>query len=100
MRQSLHSLHANAYELIAVVAITFFGNKAAASAKVIAKDAGKGVSTIAAKVAQADVGASARRLANKVFRLESTGYAVSLQLHFYEGSNAKNIQGGGAGRGW
>jgi hypothetical protein len=51
-------------------------------------------------VAQADVGASARRLANKVFRLESTGYAVSLQLHFYEGSNAKNIQGGGAGRGW
>jgi hypothetical protein len=78
------------------------GNKAAASAKVIAKDAGKGVSTIAAKVAQADVGASARRLANKVCRLESTiGYAVISPLHFYEGYNAKkNIQGGGAGRGW
>ena len=57
------------------------GNKAAASAKVIAKDAGKGVSTIAAKVAQADVGASARRLANKVAeRAEGGNFALVEEL--------------------
>lgn len=55
--------------------------KAAASAKVLAKDAVKGGSTMMAKVAEADVKGTAKRLANKVAeRAEGGNFALVEEL--------------------